>query len=173
MHVRLASVEEQDCLELVFFFGLFFFFVLLFPLPLCFFLSLFLLFPSFFLCLLFFPFLPRLVDFLFFLFCPWAFTPLWIIPSASISRLSLWSLTLVLFSAIAPVSIDLYYKRKLTPILTHLRRRKQKGKGGEGRPLPWGEQAGNEGEVECFSVFSIKILIKFINKTIQISYTNR
>ena len=32
--------------------------------------------------------------------------------------------------------IDLYYERKLTPILTHLRRRKPKGRGGEDRPLP-------------------------------------
>ena len=70
--------------------------------------------------------------------------------------------------------IDLYYKRKLTPILTHLRRRKQTWKGGEGRPLSWGEQAGTEDEVECFLVFSIYILIKFITKTFPISYyTNR
>ena len=32
--------------------------------------------------------------------------------------------------------INIYYERKLTPILTHLRRRKPKGRGGEGRPLP-------------------------------------
>ena len=173
MQVRFASLEEQVCLKFVFFFGLFLLFVWPFTLPLFFFLSFSVLFPCFFFSFLSLLFLCRLVDFLFFLFCPsWTFAPLWLIRSAPISRLSLWTPTLVLFSAVTP---SLFYDGKLTPpILTHLRRRWSKRQEGEGRTLPWGEQVWTGCWLECFLVFQFTFQLDLSIKIFPITYdTNR